>query len=365
MNLQIVEWFENLKEFKNIMIFGATSNAKNTYRYVKNAGYDIKYFIVSERKNNPFYIDNKPVKLFSEVDKKIKEEGLVIVSQIYENDYDMRKILRASGFLNIISSATQITHQVTCELKKYFESILGPLITIEEYLLGKFKIKSDKKICIYAAISQWDLHKVNNTYKSDFVKYIQAGAELSDYKICDITDDKGDNISALNPYYCELSAGYWIYKNDHVNDYVGLYHYSRGLNMSDEQIERIVDNNVDVVLPMPFFTRQALITRGMKKGADTIFKAIKSNCPEYLEAAERYFYNKIFFTGNLVFAKKEIFCQYYEWMFNLINECKNIITEEFVLRRTWGYYGEHLTNIYFIYHMSEFSIVYSDIRSML
>jgi hypothetical protein len=42
-------------------------------------------------------------------------------------------------------------------------------------------------------------------------------------------DSDGQNISALNPYYNELTAYYWVWKNS-TADTVGFYHYRRYLN---------------------------------------------------------------------------------------------------------------------------------------
>lgn len=40
-------------------------------------------------------------------------------------------------------------------------------------------------------------------------------------------DSEGNNISTANPYYCELTAQYWGWKNDKVDCYTGICHYRR------------------------------------------------------------------------------------------------------------------------------------------
>lgn len=67
-----------------------------------------------------------------------------------------------------------------------------------------------------------------------------------------------DHISEQNPFFCELKAGYWIWKNDIVHDGIGLFHYSRGLDLDNRKIEAIVHSDIDVVLPAPLERAQEM-----------------------------------------------------------------------------------------------------------
>ena len=46
--------------------------------------------------------------------------------------------------------------------------------------------------------------------------------KLSEY----VGDDTGDNISDKNPFFCELTGLYWLWKNTD-SEYVGMVHYRR------------------------------------------------------------------------------------------------------------------------------------------
>ena len=67
---------------------------------------------------------------------------------------------------------------------------------------------------------------------NDLHQVIKVGNHLTDGEVKEkgwISDNNGDNISHLNPYYCELTAMYYIWKNIDMdeNDIIGLAHYRR------------------------------------------------------------------------------------------------------------------------------------------
>ena len=87
----------------------------------------------------------------------------------------------------------------------------------------------DEKVKIIVAC-----HKPCMVIKNDVYMPVQVGAVLSDIKLDMQGDDTGDNISSLNPIYCEMTAAYWAWKNlKEKPDYIGLCHYRRYFTMSE------------------------------------------------------------------------------------------------------------------------------------
>src|SRR5574344_526861 len=80
---------------------------------------------------------------------------------------------------------------------------------------------------------------------------IQLGAAIrEDIPYIPLKDDSGDNISELNPFFCELTAIYWAWKNYSKlgsPKYIGLEHYRRRFDVEGDISDFIGD--FDIVAP--------------------------------------------------------------------------------------------------------------------
>ena len=102
----------------------------------------------------------------------------------------------------------------------------------------------NKKVEIYIAC-----HKPSYLPDNDLFVPIHVGAEKSKIRMPIQRDDEGDNISAKNPHYCEMTAQYWAYRHSDA-DYIGLCHYRRFLSFCDQKFTTLSDDNREhVVIP--------------------------------------------------------------------------------------------------------------------
>jgi len=190
-------------------------------------------------------------------------------------------------------------------------------------------------------------HKKYKTLSNNVYKPIIVGNALKEKTIIQgaLKDDDGINISLQNPYFCELTAQYWAWKNsEKINnpDYIGLMHYRRYLwfgqkiNKIEDYIdERVIQkacaSGVDIILP----TATDIYSRTKKKvcvnfaeqysieqhidDLETIRKIIKEYYPQYYRAfiTTAYSIRRISWCNVLV-AKKSVFDEYSEFLFGVL-----------------------------------------------
>ncbi len=168
-------------------------------------------------------------------------------------------------------------------------------------------------------------------------------------------DDTGENISALNCYYSELTGLYWVWKNCQDQDAVGTCHYRRYLINEREQIftkaeyEKLLGEydlitTKRVKLNHSYFdgfsanhNQKALVAAG---------EAIRELYPEYYETFVRLVNGTETYFGNMLVARKDLYNAYCQWLFSifaLVSERIELETgEDAYHKRVFGFISEFL-----------------------
>lgn len=168
-------------------------------------------------------------------------------------------------------------------------------------------------------------------------------------------DDTGDNISALNCYYSELTGFYWIWKNYHEADYVGTCHYRRYLLNEREQIfteaeYRGLLENYDLITTKRVCLNnsyhEGFSANHNRKALDMTGEVIKELYPEYYETFISLVYSNETYFGNMLVTSKERFDAYCKWLFTIFFEVARRIEletgEDAYHKRVFGFISEFL-----------------------
>ncbi len=214
------------------------------------------------------------------------------------------------------------------------------------------------KINIYVATHK----KVDNPLPENYhYMMVNANGKENPYPYADNTQD---NISVKNPNYCELTCGYWIWKNDKESDVVGLAHYRRILTtnkfsssiksyVNQKQIEKDLEDYdfISTKLHDPLINIHDHIIRGnvRKSDLDKLTETIKEVAPDYLDTYNKVLAGRQSYLLNMLITTKDKFDAYYTWLFNILTHLETKIdmtgysTEE---KRLYGYLAERLFTVY-------------------
>ncbi|NMM95080.1 DUF4422 domain-containing protein [Bifidobacterium oedipodis] len=216
---------------------------------------------------------------------------------------------------------------------------------------------------------------------------IQVGAENAASRFSDtLHDDEGDNISAKNPMYCELTAQYWAWKNMDA-DYYGFCHYRRYFDFTStahtendygEIMDMFIDNRAiaeyglddysiaqavqgwDVITTPLNDVRRIGGFANLKEHWDAdqhlrlkdlrhLYDLLCARHPEYREDADAVLNGRRAAFCNMFIMKKDIFFEYCEWLFPLLDEFTehwDHVAADMQTLRTPGHLSERLLNIF-------------------
>lgn len=191
-----------------------------------------------------------------------------------------------------------------------------------------------KRICIAVAT-----HKPYRMPKDSMYMPLQVGKSLHpEVNLGFQADSTGDNISSLNAAYSELTAMYWLWKNNDAN-YKGLVHYrrhfaSRRLNiLVNDRFDRIISydemmemlNSTDIVLPKKrnYYIETIYshyVHTFSSEHLEIMRRIMEETQPEYLPAYDRVMQSRSAHLFNMFVMREDKFNAYCEWLFPLLEE---------------------------------------------
>ena len=153
-----------------------------------------------------------------------------------------------------------------------------------------------------------------------------------------------DNIDNLNPWYCELTGLYYLWK--HVDDdIVGLEHYRR--YFINDKNEILTEQEINSILKKydiiayKFIGDNAIKLAKNKPNTLTLLLALIHEEDKNMAS---FFYQKFkenyMYQGNMFITKKEIINEYCEWLFNLLTKFDEI--HKFKIPRIDGFMAEYI-----------------------
>lgn len=304
---------------------------------------------------------------FSSFEDKLcnAEKKLVVITFSSKFNPMAAKYLTRFGFSDFIYYDALLDNSLKKSFFASYFNKLGKSFTLLEDI-PMSNTAQTKCVHVYQAKSVHDKDLNEKPSLSKFILPIQVGAALTEKKIASLRDEVGENISDRNRRYSEMTAFYWMWKNDKVADYLGICHYRRIWCDLDQIVEKLKRSNVDVVLPLPTLCEKSIYDDYMIKHIPTVYKpmmeVLKEKSPEYYEASQAIFKERIFYASNMCILKREVLNDLCDWMFPIVMEVERRVgdIEDTYYNRYAGFCTERLITLYFLYNCNDWGIAHAE-----
>lgn len=202
----------------------------------------------------------------------------------------------------------------------------------------------------------------------DIYKPIEVGAEGKQRELGYLQDNTLENISNKNANYCELTALYWLWKND-KSDYKGLVHYRRHftylncfsdfrtgkfeLVLNEDELQKLL-KKTDIILPKK---RHYYIESNYShyahahyaKDLDLTREIIAEIYPNYIVAFDKVMKQTSAHMFNMMIMKSDKFDEYCKWLFDILFELEkrvDISQYDAYEARIFGFISELLLDVW-------------------
>lgn len=222
-------------------------------------------------------------------------------------------------------------------------------------------------------------HKNDEWVSDELYMPIHCGKAVSEVDLGIQGDNTGNNISAKNRSYCELTGLYWAWKNLENIDYIGLCHYRRYfLNRKmvlpqrrlltfrsiNDCLDLIVDKKYvksvlsysDIILPVrnvcPYNLRTEFSYILNSMDYKIMKEVIIDLYPNYVSSFEEVmYYGNRYSAYNMFIMKWNEYEDYMKWLFDILYEIEKRSHIEYYKDyycRLFGYMSERLLNVYVV-----------------
>lgn len=175
-------------------------------------------------------------------------------------------------------------------------------------------------------------------------------------------DDTGDSISEENPFFCELTGMYWIWKNNCRADYIGICHYRRyliskqGMIFTQAELNQIL-SHYDIVT-----TKMLTLTCSYEKGfsenhhskdLETTEAVLREKYPSCYPVYKKLVQGPNTYFGNIFITSRALYARYCQWLFDILFEVKrrtDFTGYNNYQKRLLGFLSEFLQTVWITFH---------------
>lgn len=358
-----------------LVIYGAQGIALGAYKAIKKIfpEREVECFLVTSMENNATILEGIPVRELANymngMTQEEKDEIEVLIGTPENVIPRIVDVLTAAGLHNFV----ELTSIRWSDMQKNAFLKSGEFMPLSAYLLGCHEALMDVYKIVYHKDKPLQTEFVNPNY----ITPLQVGAANTDIRVAALTDDVGDSISNRNGDYSELTGLYWIWKNrlKHVVDidrsYIGLAHYRRLFDLSNDEMLRLVDNSIDVVLPYPMPYEPNIEAHHARYLTNQewsgVLQALEELEPEYAKAFKDILKQEYLYNYNVILAKSKVLDKYCRWLFPLLFRIEEINNPDGTKKpnRYIGYIGETLETLYFMYNKDKLRIAHTGCRFLV
>ncbi len=226
----------------------------------------------------------------------------------------------------------------------------------------------NKKITIIIAC-----HKACDVPRDPMYFPVQVGSAGKESIPGFARDDQGENISAKNPIYCELTGLYWAWKNLDC-EYLGLVHYRRYFTsgkirkkqdknpfaavLSGQEAERLLAQYRLIVPKKRHYYIESVYSHYAHtfdgKQFDLTREILQEKWPAYVPAFDRLMKGSSAWLFNMFLMRKEDADVYCSWVFQVLQELENRVdTKDMTAfeKRYAGRVSERLLNVWLLHRI--------------